>query len=78
MKCPKCGEGEIVMRISRRGPFYSCNRYPKCEFSLNKRPVAKECPKCKAPYLLAHETKREGKIELCNQPDCDYRESVPA
>jgi DNA topoisomerase-1 len=76
VKCPKCGEGEIVMRMSRRGPFYSCNRYPKCEFTLNKRPLAKECPKCKAPYLLAHETKREGKIELCNQPDCDYRASV--
>ena len=78
VKCPKCGEGEIVMRMSRRGPFYSCNRYPKCEFSLNKRPIAKPCPECKAPYLLAHETKREGKIELCNNPECDYRASVKA
>jgi DNA topoisomerase-1 len=71
--CPNCKEGEIVMRMSRRGPFYSCNRYPKCEFTLNKRPVARPCPKCNAPYLLEHETKREGPIELCNNPECDYR-----
>jgi DNA topoisomerase-1 len=76
VKCPSCGEGEIVMRISRRGAFYSCNRYPKCEFSLNKKPVPRPCPKCAAPYLLEHETKREGKIELCNNPECDYRAPI--
>ena len=76
VKCPTCKEGEMVMRISKRGPFYSCNRYPKCEFTLNKRPVQRACPKCKAPYLLLHETKKEGKIELCNNAECDYRAPV--
>ena len=76
VKCPKCGEGEIVERISRRGVFYSCNRYPKCEFSLNNRPVARECPKCHAPYLLEKETKREGQIEYCNNAECDYRAPI--
>jgi DNA topoisomerase I len=76
VKCPTCGEGELVMRISRRGAFYSCNRYPKCEFSLNKKPVPRPCPQCKAPYLLEHETKKEGKIELCNNPECDYRAPI--
>ena len=76
VKCPKCGEGELVERISRRGVFYSCNRYPKCEFSLNNRPVARECPKCHAPYLLEKETKREGQIEYCNNAECDYRAPI--
>ena len=76
VKCPTCGEGEIVQRRSRRGVFYSCNRYPKCEFSLSYRPVPRECPKCKAPYLLEKETKREGKIEFCNNPACDYRAPI--
>jgi len=78
VKCPTCGEGELVERISRRGVFYSCNRYPKCEFSLNNRPVARECPKCHAPYLLEKETKREGHIEYCNNAECDYRAPIAA
>lgn len=71
--CPKCKEGEIVMRMSRRGPFYSCNRYPKCEYTLNKKPIAKACPQCAAPVLMEHETKREGKIEMCADKECGYR-----
>ena len=60
-------------RRSRRGIFYSCSRYPKCDFSLNSRPVPRPCPKCGAVYLLEKETKREGAIEVCNNPDCGYR-----
>ena len=26
-----------------------------------------------APFLVEKETKREGHIELCNNPECDYR-----
>jgi len=74
--CPTCKEGELVQRSSRRGMFYSCNRYPKCEFSMSNKPVARACPKCAAPYLMEKETKREGHIELCNNPECDYRAKV--
>jgi DNA topoisomerase-1 len=78
VKCPNCNEGDLVERISRRGVFFACNRYPKCEFSLNNRPVARPCPKCHAPYLLEKETKREGHIEYCNNPECDYRAPIAA
>jgi DNA topoisomerase I len=73
VKCPQCTEGELVERRSRRGIFYSCSRYPKCEFSLNARPVPRPCPKCGAVYLLEKQTKREGPIEVCNNPECGYR-----
>jgi len=76
--CPECGEGEMVMRFSRRGAFYSCNRYPKCKFSLNKKPVPRACPQCDAKYLLEHETKRLGRHELCNNPECDYKKTLDA
>ena len=76
VKCPTCGEGEMVERRSRRGVFYSCSRYPKCEFALNARPVARPCPTCNAPYLLEKETKREGKIEQCNNSECGYRGQI--
>ncbi|HYC89285.1 MAG TPA: type I DNA topoisomerase [Thermoanaerobaculia bacterium] len=78
VKCPNCKEGDLVERISRRGVFFACNRYPKCEFAMNNRPVARPCPKCHAPYLMEKETKREGHIELCNNPECDYRAPVAA
>ncbi len=34
MKCPKCGEGDMVIRRTRRGKiFYGCSRYPECDFA---------------------------------------------
>ena len=29
-KCPKCNEGDIVLRSSIYGKFYGCSKYPKC------------------------------------------------
>ena len=43
--CPKCG-GDIVERISRRGKFYGCANYPKCDFVSNYEPVAEKCDEC--------------------------------
>jgi DNA topoisomerase I len=30
-KCPKCGEGVLKFRMSARGAFLGCSRYPKCK-----------------------------------------------
>ena len=43
--CPKCG-GEIVERFSRRGKFYGCANYPKCDFISNYEPVTQKCDEC--------------------------------
>ena len=43
--CPKCG-GEIVERFSRRGKFYGCANYPKCDFISNYEPVVQKCDEC--------------------------------
>ena len=43
--CPKCG-GEIVERFSRRGKFFGCANYPKCDFISNYEPVAQKCDEC--------------------------------
>ncbi|MEK7122555.1 MAG: type I DNA topoisomerase [Patescibacteria group bacterium] len=33
MKCPKCGQGDVVMKRSKRGKtFFGCNKYPDCDF----------------------------------------------
>ena len=34
LKCPKCEEGEIIIKKTRRGKiFYGCLRYPECDFA---------------------------------------------
>ena len=33
IKCEKCGQGELLERISRHGFFLGCNRYPECDFT---------------------------------------------
>jgi DNA topoisomerase-1 len=44
--CPKCG-GELVQRISKRKKvFYGCSNFPKCQFTVNRKPIAQPCPYC--------------------------------
>ncbi|MGA7578081.1 MAG: type I DNA topoisomerase [Desulfobaccales bacterium] len=66
--CPRQGcTGALVKRRSRRGFFYGCNNYPKCDFTLNQPPLAKPCPKCAFPWLM-----KKGKKILCPRDDCDF------
>ena len=47
VKCPKCGEGEIVKRKSKKGrTFYGCSRYPDCDYVAWNRPAGEKCPEC--------------------------------
>ena len=32
-KCPKCKEGDLVLRKSIYGAFIACNKYPKCRYT---------------------------------------------
>jgi len=41
VKCPQCGEGEIVERRSKKGKrFYGCSTFPKCDYTSTRKPVA--------------------------------------
>ena len=43
--CPKCGQGEIVRkRNKRRSVFYSCSRYPDCDYASSRPPSARKEP----------------------------------
>ena len=37
-KCEKCGQGELLERISRHGFFYGCSRYPECDYIRDLSP----------------------------------------
>jgi DNA topoisomerase-1 len=46
VSCPQCG-GELVKRISKKKKvFYGCSKFPKCQFAVNRRPIAQPCPDC--------------------------------
>ena len=67
IKCPKCKEGDIVARKTKRGKiFYGCNSFPKCDFALWDKPVNEFCPKCES--ILTEKSK---KIK-CSNKECDY------
>ncbi|MBI4675159.1 MAG: type I DNA topoisomerase [Chloroflexi bacterium] len=47
VRCPKCKEGEIRQRKSKKGRiFYGCSRYPDCDFVSWDKPIAEPCPTC--------------------------------
>ncbi len=76
VQCPKCKKGNILQRKSRRGKiFYSCERYPDCEYALWNEPVTEACPKCRWPILTIKTTKKRGTEKLCPQQNCNY--SIP-
>jgi len=37
-KCEKCGQGELLERISRHGFFLGCSRYPECDYTRDLSP----------------------------------------
>ncbi len=73
VECPKCHEGKILQRKSRKGKvFYSCATYPKCNYALWNEPVAQPCPNCAWPILTLKENKRSGRQMICPHEGCGY------
>ena len=51
--CPKCGKGELCEKKSRKGKiFYSCTKWPECDFALWDKPVAVPCPTGDSPIMV--------------------------
>ncbi len=76
VSCPKCHAATILKRKSRKGKiFYSCGRYPKCDYALWNEPVNKTCPRCAWPILTVKETKRSGRQIICPHEGCGYTDS---
>jgi DNA topoisomerase-1 len=83
VQCPECKKGNILKRKSRRGKiFFSCERYPDCNYAIWNQPLARPCPKCHWPITSIKTTKRSGTQRVCPQNDCKFvepwDESLPA
>jgi len=71
--CPKCKEGHIVERRSKKGRvFYGCDRYPECDFVSWDRPSPIPCPKC-GSLLVEKRNKQGGKLQ-CTA--CDFVQPI--
>ena len=93
LACPKCKEGELVIRMGKAGSFVGCNKYPACTFTGNferaqdgsiilkeaeePKLLDEKCPKCGKP--LRHMRGRYGPFISCSgYPDCKYIHQVKA
>lgn len=71
VKCPKCEEGNIIERKSKkRRIFYGCDRFPECDFLSWDKPLARKCPKCE--NMLVEKKLKKGVQVQCTE--CDYKE----
>lgn len=69
IKCPKCNEGEVLERkTKRKRSFYGCSKYPKCDFASWDKPVMQPCPSCDNPYIVEKYTQKKGQFWKC--PEC--------
>ena len=66
VKCPKCLEGDLAERRTKRGKsFWGCIRYPACDFSTWNRPVPDTCPECGWVGMEKKMSKAEGETRTC-------------
>ena len=70
--CPKCHEGHLVERKSKRGGrrFYGCQRYPECDYVSWQKPVATPCPECGG--LLVEKKSKGMLVYACTNEACGY------
>ncbi|MCQ2739184.1 MAG: type I DNA topoisomerase [bacterium] len=75
VKCPKCGNGEIIEKKSKYGKiFYGCNKYPECSYAIWDEPTGATCPEC--GELLVKKTTKNGIFECCSDRKCTYRKEI--
>jgi len=74
--CPKCKEGDVVERKSKRNKvFYGCSKYPNCDFVSWYKPVVRSCPNGDSEYMFQRYSVKKGNYLKC--PICS-EELVPA
>ena len=71
VKCPKCKEGDIIMRKSKKKKvFYGCSNYPDCDFVAWNKPVEEPCEVC-GSYMYEKYSKSGTKI-VCSNKECKH------
>ena len=75
VKCPKCKEGDIIMRKSKKKKvFYGCSSYPDCDFVAWNKPVEEPCEVC-GSYMYEKYSKSGTKI-VCSNKECKHEKII--
>lgn len=67
--CPKCGSKILARHGKGKTLFYSCEKYPECDFSSWDMPLAEKCPEC-SEMLYYRKSK---KCVICKNKACGYK-----
>jgi DNA topoisomerase-1 len=72
-KCPECKEGDIVLRRSKFGKFYACNRFPDCTYKRSFQVETEYlCPKDEGKVIMKKTKKGRSFFGCSNYPNCDF------
>lgn len=77
-KCPKCKEGDLLIKQGRYGKFIACSRYPDCDYTGNIEETAPgKCPLCGSGLLIKRTRKRRSSVfYVCDKkgkdPECKF------
>ncbi|GHU72447.1 DNA topoisomerase 1 [Clostridia bacterium] len=74
--CPKCN-ARLLEKLSRKGnKFYSCERYPDCDFIAWDFPLPDKCPQC-GGFMVFKSNRKGARWKVCANEQCRYREAIP-
>ncbi|MDO8599855.1 MAG: DNA topoisomerase, partial [bacterium] len=73
-KCPKCYEGEQVIRVGKFGKFLSCSRFPDCDWKdTYVEKIDVKCELCSTGEVVVKKTRKGKKFYGCSRyPDCKW------
>jgi len=73
-KCPKCQEGQLVIRVGRFGKFLSCSRFPDCDYSAPfiQKLEGVKCPQCGSEVAVRRTKKGKQFYGCANYPKCQW------
>ena len=70
--CPKCGSKIVMKNGKNRTVFYSCEKYPDCDFSSWDMPTNEKCPECSQMLF-----RKKGQASyVCHNKSCGYKRAI--
>ena len=72
VECPQCSNDLVERKGKGKGGkrFYGCSSYPKCTFSVNRRPLPQPCPECSKLLVTSGR-------DYSQCTSCEYKGPVP-
>jgi DNA topoisomerase I, bacterial len=71
--CPLCGAKLLSKQSKKKIIYYSCEKFPDCDFSSWDMPTNEKCPKCGKMLF-----RKKGKpLMICHDTDCGYKIDIP-